>query len=473
MSGNINYDELIPNNINLSSDKRLQRALESWHPKFIDWWKSNGPDVYQDKEIYLRAAISVDKKGWAHFDKVKMPDYRWGIFLAESTSEDKKINFGDDIGKPVWNEVPGEHRGALRRLIVTQGDTEPASVEQQRLLAMTAPSLIDMRNLFQVNVEEGRHLWAMVYLLMAYFGRDGREEAEELLIRSSGDTDKPRILGAFNEKTPDWLSFYMFTFFTDRDGKYQLASLAESAFDPLARSCQFMLTEEAHHMYVGETGVSRVVQRACELMKEHDADDIKLHGGIDLPTIQKYINFHFSVSEDLFGAEKSTNAANYYTAGIKGRYQESRIEDDHKLVDDAYKVMKRNNGGFKLEEASALDYINERLRDDYIVDCQRGVDRWNKLIADNGINFTLVLPHRAFHRAIGDFADLPVSPEGNVMSQDDYDANLPNWLPSDLDEAYVGSLMTQVVEPGKFANWIAPPRVGINNQALDFEYVTL
>jgi benzoyl-CoA 2,3-dioxygenase component B len=473
VSGNINYDELIPNNINLSSDRRLQRALESWHAKFIDWWKSNGPDVYQDKEIYLRTAISVDKKGWAHFDKVKMPDYRWGIFLAELTSEDKKINFGDDIGNPVWNEVPGEHRGALRRLIVTQGDTEPASVEQQRLLAMTAPSLIDMRNLFQVNVEEGRHLWAMVYLLMAYFGRDGREEAEELLIRSSGDTDKPRILGAFNEKTPDWLSFYMFTFFTDRDGKYQLASLAESAFDPLARSCQFMLTEEAHHMYVGETGVSRVVQRACELMKEHYTDDIKLHGGIDLPTIQKYINFHFSVSEDLFGAEKSTNAANYYTAGIKGRYQESLIQDDHKLVDDAYKVMKRNNGGFKLEEASALDYINERLRDDYIVDCQRGVDRWNKLIADNGINFTLVLPHRAFHRAIGDFADLPVSPQGNVMSQDDYDANLPNWLPSGLDEAYVGSLMTQVVEPGKFANWIAPPRVGINNQALDFEYVTL
>jgi benzoyl-CoA 2,3-epoxidase subunit B len=473
MIANINYDELIPNNVNLSSDRKLLRALESWHPKYINWWKSRGPDVFQDKEIYLRTAISVDKKGWAHFDHVKMPDYRWGIFLAESTAEDKKINFGDHKGQPVWNEVPGEHRGALRRLIVTQGDTEPASVEQQRLLAMTAPSLVDMRNLFQVNVEEGRHLWAMVYLLMAHFGRDGREEAEELLIRSSGDADKPRILGAFNEKTPDWLSFYMFTYFTDRDGKYQLASLAESAFDPLARSCQFMLTEEAHHMYVGETGVARVIQRACDLMKENDTDDIKQYGGIDLPTLQKYINFHFTVSEDLFGAEKSTNAANYFTAGLKGRYQESRIQDDHKLVDDPYTIIKRQNGGFKSEEVPALDVINERLRDDYIVDCQRGVDRWNKIIADNGINFELKLPHRAFHRAIGDFAGMPVSPEGEVITQEEFDANLDNWLPSDKDREYVGSLMVQVTEPGKFANWIAPPRVGINNQATDFEYVKL
>jgi benzoyl-CoA 2,3-epoxidase subunit B len=473
MTTNINYDELIPNNVNLSSDRKLQRALESWHPKYIDWWKSRGPDIYQDKEIYLRTAISVDKQGWANFGHVKMPDYRWGIFLAESTHDDKKINFGDQIGKPVWNEVPGEYRAALRRLIVTQGDTEPASVEQQRLLALTAPSMVDMRNLFQVNVEEGRHLWAMVYLLMAHFGRDGREEAEELLIRSSGDSDKPRILGAFNEKTPDWLSFYMFTFFTDRDGKFQLASLAESAFDPLARSCQFMLTEEAHHMYVGETGVARVIQRACELMKTYDTDEIRQYGGIDLPTMQKYINFHFSVSEDLFGAEKSTNAANYFTAGLKGRYQEARINDDHRLIDNSYTVTKKHCDGFRQEEVPALDSINERLRDDYIIDCQRGVDRWNKMIAKNDIDYTLKLPHRAFHRSIGDFRNLTVSPDGLLISKDEYDTNLANWLPTDKDEEYIASLMVQVTEPGKFANWIAPPRVGINNQATDFEYVKL
>ena len=161
----------------------------------------------------------------------------------------------------------------LRRLIVIQGDTEPASVEQQRHLGKTAPSLYDLRNLFQVNVEEGRHLWAMVYLLQKYFGRDGREEADDLLRRRSGDADLPRMLGAFNEATPDWLSFFMFTYFTDRDGKMQLHSLAQSGFDPLSRTCRFMLTEEAHHMFVGETGISRVVQRTCEAMREAGIGD--------------------------------------------------------------------------------------------------------------------------------------------------------------------------------------------------------
>ena len=151
----------------------------------------------------------------------------------------------------------------LRRLIVIQGDTEPASVEQQRHLGSTAPSLYDMRNLFQVNVEEGRHLWAMVYLLQKYLGRDGREEAQELLLRQSGNMDRPRMLGAFNEETPDWLSFFMFTFFTDRDGKMQLEALAQSGFDPLSRTCRFMLAEEAHHMFVGYTGVQRIVRRTC------------------------------------------------------------------------------------------------------------------------------------------------------------------------------------------------------------------
>ena len=128
--------------------------------------------------------------------------------------------------------MPGEYRADLQRLIVVQGDTEPASVEQQRNLGATAPSLYDLRNLFQVNVEEGRHLWAMVYLLHAYFGREGREEAEQLLRRNSGSADAPRILGAFNEETTDWLSFFMFTYFTDRDGKYQLGTLKESGVRP-------------------------------------------------------------------------------------------------------------------------------------------------------------------------------------------------------------------------------------------------
>src|SRR5216683_4375127 len=267
-----------------------------------------------------------------------MEQYRWGIFLSERGGEPRQIGFGQHRGEPAWQEVPGQYRSELRRLIVVQGDTEPASVEQQRQLGRTSPSLYDLRNLFQVNVEEARHLWAMVYLLQAYFGRDGREEAAALLERHSGSSDHPRILGAFNEPTPDWLSFFMFTYFTDRDGKYQLASLAESGFDPLARSCRFMLIEEAHHMFVGESGVQRIVQRTCDLMKEHKTDDVRSLGAIDLATMQKYLNFHFSVSLDPFGQEASTNAANYYTMGVKGRYLETRIEDDHLLSNATYDI---------------------------------------------------------------------------------------------------------------------------------------
>ncbi|HEV8626491.1 MAG TPA: benzoyl-CoA 2,3-epoxidase subunit BoxB, partial [Acidimicrobiia bacterium] len=294
----IDYSEKIPNNVDLASDRRLQRALESWQPKFLQWWRDLGPVAFQDKDVYLRTAISTDQEGWANFGFVQMPEYRWGIFLA-GQDPNRTIAFGDNMGEPVWQDIPGEHRADLRRLIVVQGDTEPASVEQQRRLCETAPSLWDLRNLFQVNVEEGRHLWAMVYLLHRYFGRDGRDEAEALLERNSGDLDNPRILGAFNEQTPDWLSFFFFTYFTDRDGKYQLASLRESAFDPLSRTCEFMLKEEAHHMFVGATGVGRVVQRTVELMKEHDTDDIRKYGGIDVATLQRYLNFHYSVSLDL------------------------------------------------------------------------------------------------------------------------------------------------------------------------------
>ncbi|MBV8187000.1 MAG: benzoyl-CoA 2,3-epoxidase subunit BoxB [Alphaproteobacteria bacterium] len=467
----IDYTQRIPNNVDLSSDRRLQRALENWQPRFLDWWKDMGPDGTANFDVYLRTAISADANGWANFGYVKMPDYRWGIFLA-GHDRNRVIAFGDNKGKPAWQEVPGELRSTLRRLIVTQGDTEPASVEQQRQLGKTAPSLYDLRNLFQVNVEEGRHLWAMVYLLHAYFGRDGREEAEGMLERHSGDPDKPRILGAFNEKTPDWLSFFMFTYFTDRDGKYQLASLAESGFDPLSRSCRFMLIEEAHHMFVGESGVGRIVQRTAELMKEHKTDDVRALGAIDLATLQKYLNFHFSVSLDLFGQEASTNAANYYTMGVKGRYLETRIEDDHLLTSASYDIDTAEGGRIVRRTVPALAALNERLRQDYIDDCARGLVRWNRTIEQAGIDFELKLPHRAFNRRIGAFADLRVSPDGKVLGEAEWKANEAKWLPTAEDRAYVTSLMgPAVVEPGKYANWIAPPSRGINNQPANFEYV--
>ena len=466
----IDYQEKIPNNVNLADDRRLQRALEKWQPGYQQWWAELGPDESQNMDVYLRTAISVEPGGWANYGHVKMPDYRWGIFLSPA-EQDRKINFGSHKGDPAWQEVPGEYRSELRRLIVTQGDTEPASVEQQRHLGLTCPSLYDLRNLFQVNVEEGRHLWAMVYLLHAHFGRDGREEADAMLERHSGDPDKPRILEAFNEDTPDWLSFFMFTYFTDRDGKYQLASLAESGFDPLSRTCRFMLTEEAHHMFVGETGVGRVVQRACQLMNQHKTDDVRKYGAIDLATIQKYINFHYSVSVDLFGQELSTNAANYYTMGLKGRFQETRIDDDHLLADAVYPVAEISGDKIVFADQSALTAVNERLRDEYTLDCQRGLDKWNKIIAEAGIDLKLSLPHRAFHRGIGSFSMLKASPDGQIITQAEGDKRHGDWLPTDADRVYVTSLMKAVTEPGKMAAWIAPPGKGINGKPTNFEYV--
>jgi benzoyl-CoA 2,3-dioxygenase component B len=469
----INYSDKIPNNVNLSEDKTLQRALEHWQPNYLQWWNDMGPEGSTNMDVYLRTAVSVTPEGWAHFDHVKMPDYRWGIFLAQAESG-RKVNFGEEKGRDAWQDVPGEHRANLRRIIVTQGDTEPASVEQQRHLGLTAPSLYDMRNLFQINVEEGRHLWAMVYLLHKYFGRDGREEAEALLQRNSGDQDNPRILEAFNEETPDWLAFYMFTYFTDRDGKFQLNALSESGFDPLSRTCRFMLTEEAHHMFVGESGISRVIQRTCEVMKQNgieDPEQVRKHGVIDLQTIQRYLNFHFSVTVDLFGADQSSNAALFYSSGLKGRYEETKRDDDHMLKGQHYRILEVSNGALVEREVPMLNSLNEVLRDDFIRDSIAGIGRWNRIIEKAGLPFRLAAPNKAFNRHIGGFAGHRISPDGRILGEAEWAANVRNWLPSEEDRAYVASLMGRVIEPGKMANWIAPPPVGINRQPIDFEYV--
>src|ERR1700737_2629757 len=399
----INYAEKIPNNVELASNRTLQRALEQWQPAVLNWWKEMGPTDFQANDVYLRTAISVDAKGWAHYDYVKMPEYRWGIFLADP-EHDRRVGFGDEFGKPVWQQVPGEHRSALRRLIVTQGDTEPASVEQQRLLGQTCPSLYDLRNLFQINVEEGRHLWAMVYLLHAYFGRDGREEAEELLTRHSGDGDKPRILGTFNEPITDWLSFFMFTYFTDRDGRYQLKSLAESAFDPLSRTCRFMLTEEAYHMFVGASGITRIVKRTLEVMKVLGNDDpaaVRNARAIDLPTLQRYINFWFSSSLDLFGNEISSNAASYFASSLKGRPDEARFAD-HLATGESLRIeIPDGKGGVRAEEVPMRSAMNEVTRAAYARDCDVGVQRWNRLITEAGYEFRFRLPSTRFHPPTG------------------------------------------------------------------------
>jgi benzoyl-CoA 2,3-dioxygenase component B len=462
----IDYDSKIPNNVDLSNDRRLQRALEAWQPNFIDWWMDMGPDGFQADDVYLRTAVSVEQDGWAHFDHVKMPDYRWGIFLAPSEGE-RKINFGDHEGKDAWQQVPGDYRNALRRIIVTQGDTEPASVEQQRLLGHTCPSLYDLRNLFQINVEEGRHLWAMVYLLHRYFGRDGREEAEALLERRSGDEDSPRILGAFNEPISDWLSFFCFTTFTDRDGKYQLRALAESGFDPLARTCTFMLTEEAHHMFVGQTGVGRIIQKTVETMK--NGQDPKSVGVIPLDIIQRYVNLWYTLSVDLFGGEDSSNAALFFGAGLKGRDRERSL-DEHSGLNQFYTLKRPSSSGLIDEDIPLRRAMNEVLRDAYVKDCEKVVRGWNRMLKN--LDVVITLPSRRFNRAQGIYSGLNFNPQGEQISAEEWNQSKSSWLPTAQDQAYVKGLHTQsYTKPGEYAPWIAPPARGVNSQTNDYEYV--
>ncbi len=394
--------------------------------------------------------------------------------------EGRKIPFGRHYGEPAWQDVPGEYRAMLRRLVVIQGDTEPASVEQQRHLGKTAPSLYDMRNVFQVNVEEGRHLWAMVYILQKYFGRDGREEAAELLQRRSGDADKPRMLGAFNEATPDWLSFHMFTFFTDRDGKMQLESLAQSGFDPLSRTCRFMLTEEAHHMFVGETGVGRTIQRTCEAMKAAGIEDpaeidkVRALGVIDLPTIQKKLNLHYTLSLDLFGSEVSTNAANTFTAGLKGRFQETKIDDDHRLEHATYPVLKlvdgvdqaRRRAGAHRDQHAAARRLHRRLpawprplEQDHRQDRRR--------LSNSNCRTSASTARSASSRTCR------CRRQGSSSMTRRGTAIRRAGCRSKDDGDFIASLMKPVTEPGQFAGWIAPPRVGIDNKPGDFEYVKI
>ncbi len=270
----------------------------------------------------------------------------------------------------------------------------------------------------------------------------------------------------------------MFTYFTDRDGKYQLGTLKESAFDPLSRTCEFMLKEEAHHMMVGTTGIDRVVERTARLMTEHDTDEVAARGAIPLDVIQKYLNFHYSVSLDLFGGETSTNVANYYTAGLKGRWMEDRRKDDHKLTSDAIMVDALLDAGtaaqsIGLTEVAAVTGLNTDLRREYISDCQSGVNRWNKILAEAGLSHRLKLPHIAFNRKVGAFAGIEASPDGELLSAGEWGRRSAAWLPTDVDKTHVRSLMQPVRDRGKIAAWIAPPRSGINGQPFDYEYVHL
>ena len=232
-------------------------------------------------------------------------------------------------------------------------------------------------------------------------------------------------------------------------------------------------------MFVGESGVSRVIQRTCDAMNQadienpFDIDRIRALGVIDLPTLQKKANLHYSLSLDLFGSEISTNAATAFNNSLKGRYREDKIEDDHQLINATYPVLKPVDGTFKLVDEPALTALNMRLRDDYTRETDSGVRRWNRQINKNGIDFEIRLPSVSFNRSIGLFSNIDTTPEGDSLTQEEFLSRKDDWLPSADDGAFVSSLMEQVTEPGSFAGWISPPRIGIDNKTGDFEYVRL
>ena len=397
--------------------------------------------------------------------------------------EDRKIGFGAHKGEPAWQEVPGEYRAMLRRLLVIQGDTEPASVEQQRHLGATAPSLYDLRNLFQVNVEEGRHLWAMVYLLQKYFGRDGREEAEELLRRRSGDRDSPRMLGAFNEATPDWLSFFMFTFFTDRDGKMQLARAGavgvRSAVAHLPLHADRGGAPHVRRRVRGAAHRAAHLRRRCARPASTiptDIERVRALGVIDLPTLQKKANLHFSLTLDLFGNEISTNAANAFNAGLKGRYHEDQTDrrpradrrDLSGAAAEGRRDRARGGAGAVGAEHAAARRLRRRRQ------CRRR-RCWNRVLERAGLRVPpasaacrVQPPHRRVRR------DPRRSRRQPAVETSSGRRGAETMLPSADDDALrrepdaAGARDRALMRP-----WIAPPRIGIDNKPGDFEYVKI
>jgi benzoyl-CoA 2,3-dioxygenase component B len=468
----IDRNGTIPNNVGLDAEPALAATLARFRAGYMDWWRECGPQGFDAADCYLRMPVAADARGWAAYEYVKLPEFRWGVYQSAPVPERRAL-FGRLAGRPALAEVPGEYRATMIKLLTTQADVEPASVEQITWLGRMAPSNYDLRNLFQINCEEGRHLWAMVHLLCAHFGKDGEREIEGLLARRSGSADNPRILNAFNQPIEEFLSFLFWSTLADRDGKYQLLSMSESAFDPLARTCKFMLFEEAHHMFVGDDGLRRVIQRSAELMLAHDTDDIAPHGGINLATIQRYLNYWAPPVIDLFGSETSQWSEDLFDAGLKGRVYEAERFAEHVRLEDEILVDRVQDGRLLAARMPMRKAINEVARDTYLREIDGVIDRWNRMLAKMGIKFAFARPSKFFNRRIGVYKGFHFTPEGRPIDRAGFEAGLAEWLPSAAEKAHVRALMRPVYAPGKIAGWIAPPARGIDGKPVAWEYVRL
>jgi benzoyl-CoA 2,3-dioxygenase component B len=207
-------------------------------------------------------------------------------------------------------------------------------------------------------------------------------------------------------------------------------------------------------------------------MHQDPNEDVTRLGGIPLDILQKYINEWFSAALDLFGSEDSSNAALYFAAGLKGRFREEEVWEDHRALEGNYVLeVPDASGQMRRVEIPLRRAMNQLLRDAFIADCERALGRWNRVLERAGITERLFLPSPRFNREVGVYAGYRFSPQGQLLSESEWQSRRDEFLPSERDRAYVQSLMTPVYEPGRFAPWIAPPARGINGKPLDFEYV--
>jgi benzoyl-CoA 2,3-dioxygenase component B len=345
------------------------------------------------------------------FDASLSGDYAFeAIYDPPQASE---VEFGEFAGRSKWERVldipTQEMRDALLHLIVTQGDTEFASSEQQRRLFHTAPTPYDLKCLLRIMREEMRHGWQMSHLLVNHFGASGKLEARKLLERRAYRGE--RLLGAFNEPVDHWLDFFTYTAFIDRDGKYQLTMLHRSGFAPLARSMGPMLKEESFHLFTGQSGLARLLNA----------------GKIPVEIVQKYLNKWIPAAYDLFGKDRSGSVSRFYRWGFKGRFNEDKASPP----------------------PADLETLNESARSLYLAEIQEIIKALNQTIPAESAK--LRAPDFKFNRSIGEYADKSYGVDGRSLTVEQHRRHLAEQLPGPEDL----ELLQRIFRQG---DWLTAPR---------------